>query len=211
MGSSSPHVFTNWFIMAELITLEEYKEYANIQNERDDLVLDRLIAGVSQLVKTYCGHTFVDHSDAGNEKTEYFNIGRRESRIHLTEWPIISITSVSERTGYNVAYTPITAGAFQYFQDDSTHSLIRTQSSGASKYWEEGPAAVEVVYLGGYALGAIPADLMLAIVDLVTFYHRDEHKPRMTMGTATLNNADLLSRSRDFPAHIARVLNLYRG
>ena len=39
--------------MADLITLEEYKDAENINTTKDDTRLSALIVSVSQLVKTY--------------------------------------------------------------------------------------------------------------------------------------------------------------
>ena len=42
--------------------------------------------------------------------------------------------------------------------------------------WRKGVAAVKVVYTAGYS--AVPSDLKLAVIDLLTYYLKDEHKPR---------------------------------
>ena len=47
--------------MANLITLAEYKESEGIASPKEDLRLNSLIPSVSQLVKTYCGNSLVDH------------------------------------------------------------------------------------------------------------------------------------------------------
>ena len=55
-------------------------------------------------------------------------------------------------------------------------------------------------------------DLKLAIFDLITYYLKDEHKQRQTLGGATLQNQGTsgMKSSSDFPDHIKRVLDLYR-
>ena len=47
--------------MADLISLREYKDMEGIQSPKDDYNLSELIISVSQLVKTYCGNSFVDY------------------------------------------------------------------------------------------------------------------------------------------------------
>ena len=58
--------------MADLITLEDYKEAEGISTPKDDLKLGALIPSVSALVKTYCGNSIVDHYST--DKVETFSI-----------------------------------------------------------------------------------------------------------------------------------------
>ena len=58
--------------MANLITLQQFKDAEQITNPRDDYKLSRIIDSVSQMVKTYCGNSIVDfHS---TDKVETFTI-----------------------------------------------------------------------------------------------------------------------------------------
>ena len=77
--------------------------------------------------------------------------------------------------------------------------------------WPKGPGAVKVVYKGGYA--TVPADLKLAVIDLVTYYHKDEHKSRQTIAGASIQNQGSTSQRNNvaFPDHIKRVLDLYKN
>ena len=70
--------------------------------------------------------------------------------------------------------------------------------------------AVEVVYTAGYS--AVPADLKLAVLDLVTYYLKDEHKQRQSIAGASIQNASSSSQRDNvaFPDHIKRVLDLYK-
>jgi hypothetical protein len=65
--------------------------------------------------------------------------------------------------------------------------------------------------MAGYA--ATPADLKLAIFDLITYYLKDEHKERRTLGGASIQNqgSTSLRDSVAFPDHIKRVLDLYKN
>ena len=74
-----------------------------------------------------------------------------------------------------------------------------------------GPGAVEVIYTAGYT--SCPADLQLAVIDLVTYYHKDEHKARQTMqGSSTANNSTSSQNDNvGFPDHIKRVLDMYKN
>lgn len=193
--------------MANLITLAEYKESEGIQSPKEDLRLSSLIPSVSQLVKTYCGNSLVDYF--ATNKTETFNITWNTYAVQLTETPVNTVVSVKERSSYDSSYETLTTTDYQYYFDYSTDSILRT-NQGGYMFWPHGPASVEVVYKAGYE--TCPADLRLAVIDLITYYLKDEHKERRTLGGATIQN-QTSSSQRDnvaFPDHIKRVLDLYK-
>ena len=194
--------------MADLVTLEEYKDGEGITTTKDDTRLSALIASVSQLVKTYCANSFVDFYSSN--KTETFNINWATYTVQLTESPVNSVVTVKERDSYGSAYVTLTTGAQEYFLSPDTDSIFRTTSAGY-KNWPRGVAAVEVVYTAGYS--AVPADLKLAVLDLVTYYLKDEHKQRQSIAGASIQNASSSSQRDNvaFPDHIKRVLDLYKN
>ncbi len=195
--------------MANLIDLEDYKDAKSIANTKDDTRLNLLISSVSQLVKTYCGNSIVDYYSS--EVTETINVTWDTHVIQLTEGPVVSITTVKERDSYSGAYKTLTTGAFEYYLDTTTDSLLRTTGSNNFCNWRKGPGAVEVAYKAGYA--SCPEDLKLAVIDLVTYYFKDEHKARQTMAGASICNSGSTSQrnSVGFPDHIKRVLDLYKN
>lgn len=195
--------------MANLITLTEYKEAEGISSPKEDERLSVLLPSVSQLVKTYCGNSFVDFFSTN--KTETFNINWDTNIVQLTESPVNTIVSVEERTSYSASYTALTTGAYEYFLDAATDSVLRTNSSGRSKNWPKGFGSVKVVYTAGYA--SLPSDLKLAVFDLITYYLKDEHKERRTLGAASIQNQSSTSQRNNvaFPDHIKRVLDLYKN
>ena len=193
--------------MANLITLQEYKTAEGISAPKDDARLNVLIPSVSELVKTYCGNTFVDFFSSN--KTEEFNIDWGTHVVQLTESPVNAIVSVQERETYSSSYATLTTGAYEYALDKTTDSILRT-TGGGYKNWPVGVAAVKVVYTAGYS--AVPSDLKLAVLDLVTYYLKDEHKQRQTIAGASLQNQGSTSQNNNvsFPDHIQRVLDLYK-
>jgi hypothetical protein len=194
--------------MADLITLAKYKEFEGIDSTTNDLKFQTIIPAVSQLVKTYCANSFVDFFSTN--KTEIFTLNWNTHAVQLTESPINSIVSVKERQSYSGTYTTLTTSSFEYYLDYSTDSIIRTDSSGNPKNFPKGVGAVEVVYTAGYS--TIPEDLMLAVVDLITYYFKKEHKQRRTLGGATLDNPGTSSLdSGGLPDHIKRVLDMYKN
>ncbi len=194
--------------MADLITLASYKEAEGLSTPKEDLRINALIPSVSQLVKTYCGNSFVDFYSSN--KTETFNIDWGTYIVQLTESPVNTIVSVQERQSYSSAYVTLTTGAYEYALDTKTDSILRT-NSGSYQNWAQGVDAVKIVYTAGYS--AVPDDLKLAVIDLVTYYLKDEHKERRVMGGASIQNQSSTSQKDNvaFPDHIKRVLDLYKN
>ena len=195
--------------MANLVTLEEYKDAEGISNPKEDLRINALIPSVSQLVKTYCGNSIIDYYSTN--KTETFNIDWNTHIIQLTESPVNTIVSVEERPSYQEDYVTLTAANYDYYFDATTDSILRTNSSVGYSSWRKGVAAVRVVYTAGYA--AAPADLKLAVFDLITYYLKDEYKERRTLGGASIQNQTSTTQRDNvaFPDHIKRVLDLYKN
>ena len=195
--------------MADLVTLEEYKDAENINTTKDDTRLSALIVSVSQLVKTYCANSIIDFYSTN--KTETFNIDWNSHIVQLTESPIVEVSLVQERDSYQESYTTLTTTAHEYFLDEKTDSIIRTNSGNTYKNWPRGAGAVRVIYKAGYA--STPADLKLAVFDLITYYHKDEHKQRQTIAGASIQNQASTSQRNNvaFPDHIKRVLDLYKN
>ena len=212
MGASLPQDFFN--IMADLVTLQEYKDFAGLQGVQNDARLNTIIDNVSQLVKTYCGTTIIDF--ANSDKTEYFNIADDYvDRIILSESPLISVSSVQERENQAQSYTTLitensdSSGKYEYVLDMDSDSIIRTNSTG-HKSFPKGVKAVKVVYRAGYT--STPEDLKLAVFDLIKYYMKDERKERMSIAGASIDNplSTSLRNNIGFPDHIKRVLDMYK-
>ena len=82
--------------MADLYTVSEYKAYAGINSTTRDAEINLLRTQVSDLIKTYCGRTFIDNYSTA--KTEYFDIYDAESSIFPTELPIVEVVQLFERS-----------------------------------------------------------------------------------------------------------------
>ena len=193
--------------MANLLSLEDYKISKGINGVTEDAKITPLLASVSQLVRTYCGREFTTYY--GTDKTEYFTIKWEEDFVQLGETPIVSITSVSERESISGAYAVLSAN--DYYLDTDTDSIYRVDSLGTGYMaYKTGPASVKVIYKAGYS--ECPADLKLAVIDLVTYYLKDEHKANRSIGSVTVQNQMTRTHrdSPDMPDHIKRVLDLYR-
>lgn len=195
--------------MANLITLADYKIAEGIQTTKDDAKLELLVDSVSALVKTYCGNSIVDHNTTETAKVEEFSINWGTNLVQLTESPVINVIEVKTRESYNESHVALSSG--EYFLEPSTDSVYRVTTSGQSINWPSGPASVQVKYTAGYT--SCPKDLRLAVIDLITYYHKDEHKARQTIAGASIQNQGSTSQRNNvaFPDHIKRVLDLYKN
>ena len=193
--------------MANLIDIDTYKISEGIQSTKDDSRINSLVTSVSALVKTYCGNSIVDHYSTN--KVEEFTINWNTNLVQLTEIPLVSVVSVEERDDYGSSYT--TVPATEYFADFLIDGIYRVSTTGGKKHWPGGPAAVKITYKAGYA--DCPADLQLAVIDLITYYMKDEHKARQTIAGASIQNNSSSSQRNNvaFPDHIKRVLDLYKN
>lgn len=189
--------------MADLITIDEYKEQEGITSPKDDLRLNRIIPSVSQLVKTYCGNSIIDYYTTN--KVEFFNIDFPTNLIQLTESPLNTVVAVEERDNATADYV-ILSDSTDYYVDTTTDSIVLH-----NRVFRKGYGAVKVTYTAGYA--ECPDDLRLAVYDLVTYYLKDEHKERKTLAGATVQNQASTTQRNNvaFPDHIKRVLDLYKN
>ena len=115
--------------MADLITLQQYKDFAGLQGVQHDARINVIIDSVSQLVKNYCGTNFIDNYSSA--KTQYFDItDSRTTRIMLDEGPIVSVTSVQERESQADSYVTLitensdSSGKYEYIIDSMTDSTV---------------------------------------------------------------------------------------
>ena len=195
--------------MADLFTINEYKDSEGLRGEKDDDRLRVLIPQISDLVKKYCGISFVDYYST--DKVETFTINDNyTTTLIMSESPLVTVDSVEERTAYSESYQTLSTSDYEYYIDYESDSIVRTTKNGEPKSWAKGVGAVKITYNAGYS--ATPEDLKLACFDLLNYYLRDEHKERRTLGGAQVQQQGTsgIRSSSDFPDHIKRVLDLYR-
>ena len=200
--------------MADLVTLQQYKDFAGLKSLEHDARINVVIDSVSQLVKSYCGTSLIDY--ASTNKVEYKTIkDSLVKTIILDESPLIQVVSVQERTTQADAYVTLitensdSSGKYEYIVEDESDSIVRTNSTGEIS-WAKGPKSVKITYKAGYT--STPNDLRLAVYDLIKYYMKDERKERMSMGGATVENAlsSSLNGNIGFPDHIKRILDMYK-
>ena len=200
--------------MANLVTLQQYKDFAGLKGVGEDAKINVILPAISQAVKTYCGTSFIDFYST--DKTEFFDIlDDSTTAVLVDESPLVSVTQVQERENQSSSYvTLITensngSGKYEYIVDTALDMVRRTTATG-DKAFPKGRKAVKVMYKSGYA--STPSDLKLACFDLIKYYLKDERKSGLTIAGATVRNevSTTLRENIGFPDHIKRILDFYK-
>lgn len=191
-----------------IITLDDYKLFEGITSTKNDDQLEALLDSSSALIETYCNTKFTQYAEAPGAE-EIFDIQWDTHVVQLKYSPVISVILVLERSAQNQAYTPLSLNTYDWYLDRVTDSIFRTNPDGSYALWPKGVGSVAVNYTAGYT--SAPEDIKLALVDLVTYYFKDEHRVNRSLGSASTQNQVTSSiRDAGFPDHIKRVLDLYR-
>jgi hypothetical protein len=184
-----------------LITRTEYKTYAEIKSDNSNAAIDLLIPKVSELVKNYCRRTFVDYVNDNKVETTSAGYG---TKIFLKEFPILAVSSVDYSEDYGQTYTSLVEFT-DYVVDAEDGTILSLWTDG----WTKAINGYQITYSAGYE--TLPEDLKLAVMDLVTYYLKNDmsvHSPKAP-GTNSVQ-VEYITTSA-LPAHIRRVLDLYKG
>ena len=180
-----------------LVTLQEYKDYEGITGATQDIEITTIIPKVSQFVKQVCRRTFVDWVD--EVKTEVFNGG---DVILLNEAPVIQIQDVEKSTDYGQNYVSLVE--YQDWVFDHTNQQIVPLGLN---YFPNLVNGYKVSYTAGYDV--IPEDLKLAVLDLVTYYMKNQGAVQSQIAVTSGNAQVQYLNQNNLPGHIKRVLDLY--
>lgn len=183
--------------MADLVTKQEYKTYAGINSTNQDAEIDFLIPKVSEFVKTYCRRTFIDFFS--ETKTEVFKGGF--ATLLLKETPVTQVISVERSTNYGQTYTRLVRFTDWVQDGDSVVSLH------ATGVWPELINGYRVNYFAGYEF--VPQDLKLAVLDLITYYRKNDAAIHSTKAPGTNAVQIEYISTTSLPAHIKRILDQY--
>ena len=183
---------------ANLITVDEYKQYRGINSTSQDAQIESIITGVSALVKNICKNTFVDYVQ--DSVDEYFNGGETD-KLFLGGYPILSVNSVSYSTDYGQTYTALTEFT-DYVWDKANGCVISLK--GVWPYYVNG---YKVCFNTGYE--TLPGDLKAAVMDLVTYYLKGEATANSATSTDSSSVNITYVNSNTLPMHIKRVLDLH--
>jgi hypothetical protein len=183
----------------DLITKAEYKAYAGISSNNHDTEIDALIPKVSALVKEYCRRKFIDFVDEA--RTDQFNGGT--ATFILPETPVIQIQSVGYSTDYGQTYTDLVE--YTDWVLDQGMYIVAINPNG----FEPRLKGYRVTYTAGYE--TVPADLKLAVMDLVTYYRQNDGAVHSTKAPGTNAVQIEYISTTTLPAHIRRVLDMHKA
>lgn len=182
-----------------LITLSEYKAATNILGTTQDAAITALLPKVSALVKSICRRKFIDY--VSTPLVQISNGGH--DRIILDEYPVIAVNSFTYTTDYGASSTTLVSGV-DYILDNSNWELV---SLNAQQLFPKYINGYTVTYTAGYA--TLPEDLKLAVIDLVTYYLKNDGAVHSTRNIGANSVQIEYITTVNLPAHIKRVLDLY--
>jgi len=187
----------------DLISIAEFKIYKEISSDKYDDKISQIIANVSDFVKTYCNRTFIDYNTT--DKVEYLD--GSSGVLYPTEFPILNVTSVENTPDGGQTYETLVLGT-NYLIDLRKDAVVTMYGEAFPKtYYAVND--IKLTYTGGYT--DVPEDVKVACMDLVEFYKEGEYTPKRVMSGATQDNqAFRLMFTSNLPAHIKRVLDMYR-
>jgi hypothetical protein len=180
----------------DLVTLAEYKAYVGITSTTSDAIITAIIPKVSALVKNICRRTFVDY--VNDSKTEVYSGG---DRLYFKETPLLTLGSLEYSSDYGATYTELV---------EYTDFVLDLENNSIAPIGAEFYKAIngyKLTYTSGYE--ELPVDLKLAVLDLVTYYIKNDmaiHSPKAP-GTNSVQIEYVVTTN--LPAHIKRVLDLY--
>lgn len=185
-------------LMANLVTLAEYKAYAGLNTPNQDTQISSLIPGISQYVETYCNRKFQHYTT--NPYTEVFS--GKTYPLRPKHYPITAIVGVYESLDYGATTTELDEYTSWVWdsEDSAVVSPAGSFTSGINRY--------SIVYNYGYV--TLPEDLKLAVLDLLKYYMKNDMAVHSNKAPGTSAVQLDYQTSASMPAHIRRVLDLYR-
>ena len=146
---------------SSLTTLEDTKEYLEIEGTDNDNLLQQLIGAASQFIKTETGYEWVE--------TTYKELidGERTETLILTQKPIISVTSlvINGATIDSGNYYIYNESGMLKRQDVGIYDVGYTHSFRKGLLFPRGQQNIEVKYVAGYS--DVPVDLQKAVWSMV--------------------------------------------
>ena len=183
----------------DLVTLAEYKTYANILGTSQDAAISAMIPRISNLVKAICRRTFLDY--VNDAKVEVFRGGYE--KLYLNESPLIAVQSLEFSEDYGSTYTALVE--FTDYVVDVEDNSLEFITDPYKSYKRVN--AFKATYTAGYEV--LPPDLKLAVMDALMHQIRNDGAIHSTAGIGS-NSAQIeYLTNAQLPAHIRRVLQLY--
>jgi hypothetical protein len=176
-----------------LISVPEFKmAFGGVAGTNKDDAIERAINAASAIVQDHLGRKLCDRSLTNPwTRTEYHSVYHYTSELWLVDWPIVSITSVSEDTAR--AYSTTLTVDQDFVIDKPNGRLLRVQSGGGAYPWMEGFEAIKVVGVLGYqdtdgkptAAAPVPSDIKDATAWIACRLFQEAEQKRWDVQSAT--------------------------
>jgi len=171
--------------VADLVTTAEYKAYANISVTTWDTQIGVLIDIACEILRSECGRDLTTGFESA-ARTEYYE-GTGTDTLQLREWPVATLTSVTQVDAENTAIGSAYDASTYYLENAGASGLLRWYGSASGRFaasrvglgwydtnpvdgfgtypaWCSG-SRYKVVYTGGY--GTIPNKVKFAVYQLI--------------------------------------------
>jgi hypothetical protein len=171
-----------------LASIDNLKEYLGAEgNDKDDVLLTRLMNSATAAIESYCGRTF-----ASATYTEYQD-GTGRNVLNLAQFPIISITSITEGGGGT-----LTSGDDPYASPTPDVITYKEQGQLIRPWivWLPYHRYYKIVYVAGYA--TIPADLVQACVELGALMLRGKEHTGISQKTSATQSTNYIDKLSEF-------------
>ena len=188
-----------------LVTLEEFKIYKNINSTEQDTLINNLIERVSAQIKDYCNRSLIDYYTTN--KIEYFNA--TNDTVFLREYPILSVSSVKTSSDGGSTFDTTLTEYTDFYIDYDTGEVTSALSAFLTTALAKSNRTLQIIYRGGYK--KLPTQLRQAALDLVEYYRQNQYTPRQDF--QDFSNENVGFRAQDaamFPSHIRRIIDHYR-
>ena len=188
---------------SSLTTLEDTKEYLEIDGTDKDNLLQQLIGAASQFIKTETGYEWVE--------TTYKELidGERTETLILTQKPIISVTSLvinGETIGSDNYYIYNESGMLKR-QDVGIYDVGYTHSFRRGLLFPRGQQNIEVQYVAGY--DDVPYDLQKAVWSMVNT--QLESKNYEGLESYSIGDESIKWRASGLPAEVQQTIMRYKS
>lgn len=180
-----------------LVTLSEYKTYYGISTTTEDFRLGLIIDLVSDLVNSYLGRNILQEVYSSKF------VSQINGYIYLNNFPLVSVDLLEYLSSSTTLWTSVAA----YEIHDDIGAIEITDASVIKDIDSKRSRPIKISYVGGFS--DTPADLKLAVFDLITYYSKRQQTPVRSFNSQSTDSSALINGS-EMPSHIKRVLSLYR-
>ena len=186
-----------------ILDIHTYKEYQNINSDKNDTKIIKTIHSVNAFIASYCNRSFTDYY--ATDKTEYFDITEKE--YYPEEFPLVSITSIKTSANEDGVFDTTLTEYTDYILDEKNSRVV-----AVGNYFAAARIAInsgQIIYKGG--LEEYPEDIVQSAVMLTEYYMEQNYNPRKSLAGASVDSMIQPDLTARLPQHIRRVLEHHRA